>query len=144
MPEGSYNQSFINQDTSGKSNSNRSKNATLRKHNDKPGIQNAPKDITVVRNVSQDSNVSLVKEKSLRHENEKSNSNSSPMISSKSVGYSKSLTKPLQNTYVVEGASQQQGEMTRENFNPIEASPLSVYKTPISITSLQNSKVNIS
>ena len=144
VPEMSYNQSFINQDTSGKSNSNRSINATLRKHNDKPGIQNAPKDITVVRNVSQDSNVSLVKEKSLRHENEKSNSNSSPMISSKSVGYSKSLTKPLQNTYVVEGASQQQGEMTRENFNPIEASPLSVYKTPISISSLQNSKVNIS
>ena len=144
MAEVSDNQSFINQDTSGKSNSNSSKNETLRKHNDEPGIQNAPKDITVVQNLSQDSTVSAVKEKSRRHENEKAYSNSSPMISLKSVGCSKSSTKPLQNTVVVERASQQQGEMAQENSNPIEASPLSVYKTPLSITSLQNSKVNIS
>ena len=144
MAEVSDNQSFINQDTSGKSNSNSSKNETLRKHNDEPEIQNAPKDITVVQNVSQDSSVSAVKEKSRRHENEKAYSNSSPMISLKSVGCSKSSTKPLQNTFVVERASQQQGEMAQENSNPIEASPLSVYKTPLSITSLQNSKVNIS
>ena len=138
------NQSFMNQDTSGNFNSNSSKNETHRKHNDKPEIQNTPKNITVVGNASQDSNISLVKEKSRRHENEMSYSNSSHMFSSKSAGYSKSSIKQLQNTYVVDGASQQQKEMARENANPIDASPLSVYKSPLSITSLQNSKVSIS
>merc|ERR1712223_109240 len=66
--------------------------------------------------------------------------NSTSISNSKSIRQSISQGKTPQNTYVIEGEIQQQEYIAAENYNHNQASPLSVYKTPLSTTTLQNSK----
>ena len=68
--------------------------------------------------------------------------NSTTNSNSKSIRQSISRSRNPQNTYVIEAENQQQEYIAPENDNHNQASPISVYKTPLSTTTLQNSKVN--